>query len=240
MLQINPGFVAALVGLAQLRTQAGDRTAALTHLQRARELAPENIAVALEFAGMQANSGRRDDAVATINSALRKSPDNLNCLMKLGMIERARGNAAAAATHFRAASSAHPNHLLAYVRMAAEFRLGNPATAQELLRSVLASEPDHVEARAQVATQAQAAGDHETAYAQFLRAYELRPSSCWYGLAAASLSATVRSVAEAERLFARIEMEEIARPAAKMQRGNLYPEFGATARGRGAAAGCVQ
>ena len=94
------------MGLAKVRSQ--DSEAALAHLGRAVEIAPENARFAYVYAVGLNSAGQPQAAVSTLSAAHEQHPNDIQLMMTAAMFERDRGNYAAARSWAEKALTVNP------------------------------------------------------------------------------------------------------------------------------------
>jgi tetratricopeptide (TPR) repeat protein len=142
VLKSDPNHVIALTGLGQLSRQAGDASGALEYLQRAASLAPANLGVRSESAQLLRAMNRFDEARATYLTVLQSNPVNVGALTDLGLIERQRGDHAAALEYLEKALAINPQSVGLMTEVAATLRiLERTEEAEALYRRAVETDP---------------------------------------------------------------------------------------------------
>jgi len=86
-LRLHPRYLPALLDLAELRRRAGDLSAALALLARARAVAPSDAGVALRQGDALALAGEREAAVVAYREALALDPKRTEAAARLRALE---------------------------------------------------------------------------------------------------------------------------------------------------------
>lgn len=175
---LRPGDAAALNELgralnrAQQYDEAEDVFAGLLRRDPASPLARSGLAWTRHM------QGRVDDARAMVEAALVHGLDAAEGLTMLGLIEQSAGRFEAAIAAFERAIAARPSHAHAHLCLASLRRTGNPADRIATLERLRADGPDTSDQRATlgfaIAREHEKAGDHDSAFAEFRAANDLR------------------------------------------------------------------
>lgn len=108
-LRINPGFVPALLDLADIDRQWNDESDAETLLLEATRIAPADP-LALDALGLlRVRQGRRNDAVGLLIRAAARAPDNADAARLAAVAQTESGDKAAARLILTRALSRRPN-----------------------------------------------------------------------------------------------------------------------------------
>ncbi|MBA4394437.1 MAG: hypothetical protein C0407_12870, partial [Desulfobacca sp.] len=89
LLKENPDLGIAHAGLGSTLIAKGDYAGAVTHLNQAVELLPEEMDIRAQLGGAMYLTGNTPSAIQTLHTALDLSPENVNVLLKLIDIVRA-------------------------------------------------------------------------------------------------------------------------------------------------------
>jgi tetratricopeptide (TPR) repeat protein len=140
---LDPGSTRILVELAACRRHSGDGVGAIAALERATALDPGHAGASLALAAEYQKVWELEKAAALYETVLSREPSNVAALIGKGMVERKRGNAAAALDCFRIAGAAGGHQRTAIAAMLGELRMtGQYAEARELLSQLMQDAPD--------------------------------------------------------------------------------------------------
>jgi tetratricopeptide (TPR) repeat protein len=148
VLEERPTSYRALLNLGYLARQRGDTAAALDYFEAALAADPQQTHPKLEMALELRTLSRLDEAEALYLDLLKDRPTLVRALAGLGHIAQARGKPRLALRHYRAALAANPTRTDLKLEVAAQLRkLSRFREAEQIYRSVLVEEPDHVGAQ---------------------------------------------------------------------------------------------
>ena len=129
-----------LHGIALLRCNR--RGEARVALNRAAELAPQNVEAQCNLATLALEEGRADDAIERLRAALRRTPGHPAILHGLGTALMAAARVGQAREAFAMATHGAPEHPGLRLNLAAaELELGHPAQAETHVREALQLAP---------------------------------------------------------------------------------------------------
>ena len=135
----NPGSskIHNWLALTYIPMGAGAYADALQHLERARELAPGDIATLTNLAGIYQKSGRFDAAAEIYRDLLEQHGDSQMVLLNLGLAEIGRGDLTAARDALQRALSAGPGSIQLHNLLADVYRRSGmePKTIEQLQAS---------------------------------------------------------------------------------------------------------
>lgn len=146
----KPTHPQALLSLASLlRLQGATPDAVLKLLERASNVAPDDVEVALGMADAQMAFGLLKEADATLQKALKHKPRNPLLLQRSALVQHNRGDIDRAInTLFSLVEVDHGNAPNVYLRIAdLQMQLGKPALALQTLQKTLAQAPQLVPAQ---------------------------------------------------------------------------------------------
>ena len=154
----------AQIDLARAARRAGDRRAAVRHLEAALALTPDRRDLRIEMGYDLVELGRADDAQRLFQALEAETPGEPDVLIGLGRTARRRGDHAAALPLFQAAVAKAPKNLGGRLDVAyALLDLGQAADADQHFVEVLADHPSQVNALLGRARVARRAGDRAAA-----------------------------------------------------------------------------
>ena len=149
VLEKDPKSVQALLGLAELRAQAGgsaDEVAAL--ISKAIAANPKELTPRLALIGLYLKNQDTKKAINAANDGLSALPDNPELTHALGRAQQAAGDTEAALTTFNKLAQLQPGSPLPWIRIAeAQMQAKNNSAAMQSLKKVLTIKPDLVEAQ---------------------------------------------------------------------------------------------
>lgn len=161
----DAGLIAVLrdtyLQLARQHVDAGDEDAALPHLRRALELAPERVDVHYDLGRILAHGADPAQAEAHLQAAVALDPEHADAHLCLGELLARRGDVLTAREHFAVVRELaartldrHPASIEAWCQLGRARRgLDQPERALEAFAEALALDPRHPETlRARVAT----------------------------------------------------------------------------------------
>jgi tetratricopeptide (TPR) repeat protein len=137
---LAPRNARALLGLGRLARQRGERAGALAYWESAAAAEPANVAAQLEIATELTEQGQFDEARRRIAASLATNPANGWAWRKLGLLERRRGDRAAALDAFnRALAMAADGSLKAAAQLEIATELTEQGQFDEARRRIAAS-----------------------------------------------------------------------------------------------------
>ena len=149
VLEKDPKSVQALLGLAELRAQAGgsaDEVAAL--INKAIAANPKELTPRLALIGLYLKNQDTKKAIAAANDGLSALPDNPELTHALGRAQQAAGDTEAALTTFNKLAQLQPGSPLPWIRIAeVQMQAKNNSAAMQSLKKALTIKPDLVDAQ---------------------------------------------------------------------------------------------
>lgn len=144
VLDKQPAFPAALIGLGRLAQAAGDMAAAGQYAARAQQADPRNTDVLLFVADLQRSQKQFDAAMATLDSILQIAPEHRSAHIEKAYILIPQAKFDAAQKELDAAILSGPSGMLVlYTQALLDFTQGKDAAALESLQKVLRAAPEH-------------------------------------------------------------------------------------------------
>jgi tetratricopeptide (TPR) repeat protein len=175
-LQKRPDNAAAHLLAARIARAAKDFDAALSHLDRVIEIAPQRE-VFVEKARTLDQAGLRPQAREAWRAIYKIVPDNLEAAARLGRLAWEDGDHAAAVNFLeRAAAGAAPASVWFDLGLARQ-DLREYDKAVTAYRKAIEIKPDHAEAALNLGVVLQEMGDLDAAMHAYSQAYRLRPQS---------------------------------------------------------------
>lgn len=184
ILRRHPNEVNSLRLLGSIRLAQGDVDAAIEHLRRAVELAPDFTQAALDLARAHRRGGDLDQAVRCLQALCAKTAGNHEAWQLLGDALVERGDVLAGRDAFRRAVAADP-HRREIAAALRQFRQGRRQAAEQAFRDILKRRPEHVPALVGLANIALDANAVEDAERLLRHALSIAPNMdmVWRGLA---------------------------------------------------------
>ena len=175
---IQPDSVEARIRSGLILISGGKRDEGIEELERAIEMAPDNLAP--EYAILGAHMAAKEFAKA-LEVALRlqaKAPDDPAPFIAAGLAYLGLGEESNALTAFEAAMAINPDHIGA-IYAAAEIytRRGERETVRALYDGILAKNPDHLRTLLRLAALEQSGGGVDEARVLIERAMEANPGA---------------------------------------------------------------
>jgi predicted O-linked N-acetylglucosamine transferase (SPINDLY family) len=190
-----------LHGVALLRL--GRRREAQVALNRAAELAPDNVELQCNLASLAMADGRTGAAIERLHKALARTPGHPALLQALGTAYMSTGQHAQGRDAFALALKSMPQHPAIRLNLAgAEMELGRLAEAETLVRQVLQQAPDADVAHAMLGHLLHMQRRPREAAASLLRAGKLAPNNVQYMFQAALMLDEAEDLAGAHDAFA--------------------------------------
>lgn len=230
VLENDPGYAQALLGMAGVARQRQDKAATRTWLEKAVAANPEMPQPSFALADDHLAAGETAAALEVLTDLAGHQPDNPQVLARLGSVQERAGEPDAAVATYRrlleVSGSADARLLLARAELAA----GDAAAARRDLEAALEARPDHlptVEALFRLVSQAE--GPQETlAYAERLR--QRYPGTSWGAKVVGDLH---RAAGRTEEALAAYEEGWAERPTAALAIALFHGRY---AQGEGEAA----
>lgn len=165
VLDFDPGYLPAIVELAELYRATGHEEAALARYREAIALAPEDASLHYRLGFYLYTLRRPAEAEAAYLQALQIDPQLVPAYNNLAAACLARGDLPAALAHYRKALEIEPGHVEIRFNLAqVALKMGDPVSAASAFQEVLAREPGHLEANLALASLLlEYRGDMETA-----------------------------------------------------------------------------
>ncbi|WP_233843357.1 tetratricopeptide repeat protein [Dyella sp. 2HG41-7] len=189
-----------LHGLALLRL--GHRREAQVAMNRAAELAPDNIELQCNLANLAMSEGRAGAAIERMQRALMKTPGHPALLQTLGGAYMSAGQRIQARDAFASALQRVPQHPAIRLNLAAvEIELGHFTEAEALLRQVLQQTPNSDLAHAMLGHLLYMQRRPKEAAASLLQAGQLAPNNVQHVFQAALMMAEMNDLSAAQEGF---------------------------------------
>jgi len=190
-----------LHGVALLRL--GRRREAQVALNRAAELAPDNVELQCNLASLAMADGRTGAAIERLQKALARTPGHPALLQALGTAYMSTGQHMQGRDAFAQALKSMPQHPAIRLHLAAaEMELGHLAEAETLVRQVLQQAPDADVAHAMLGHLLHMQRRPQEAAASLLRAGKLAPTNVQHLFQAALMLDEAGDLAGAHDAFA--------------------------------------
>ena len=168
-----------LHGVALL--QLNRRDDAATVLQRAAQLAPENVEIQCNLASLELQNNDANGAIERLRAALRHHPSHPLILFGLGNVLMAEARYGQARESFAMATHRAPDHPGLRLNLAAaELALGNPAQAEVHIGEALQLAPGYDAAYALHGHALEALGQPHKAILAWQQAQQLQPRNPQY------------------------------------------------------------
>ena len=149
VLEATPTDAAAWSNRGNVRLMLGDAEGAITDQTRAMEIDPSHLDPHLNRGTAEEALGRWQDAAADYRWILARDPQESAALYNMGNVQGSLGDWQKARTCFYDAAEARPGMAMARSSAAlAAFQLGDAATAERELRSLIRRHPLFADARA--------------------------------------------------------------------------------------------
>ncbi|NNF65899.1 MAG: tetratricopeptide repeat protein [Gammaproteobacteria bacterium] len=163
--------------LAAVHRNRDDHVNELVALERASELASDDVSILIARSNAEAANSFTERAIETLQEATRLSPRNPRLLNNLGALYLRRNNLDAALAVLQQAIEITPDYATALSNLAiVQHRLGKLDAARSSAERALKSAPDNIDARCELATILMAQGDLAGADAGFSAALRLASS----------------------------------------------------------------
>lgn len=169
-LKVNPDDLDALEAIARLEAEHKDFPKAIAVYRRIVAARPQDVTVWIQLARLLGWNHQYDDSIHAYQAALALVPGDPETLEGLAAVEEWSGKLADAAAIYGQLASAHPDDAT-YVYQAARLEAANhqyPA-ARDRLATVLALDPEQLDARLLLAQLELNAGQYMSALRQFER-----------------------------------------------------------------------
>ncbi len=227
-LETNEAHFPSRVEIVRARIQAGDMAGAKTQLDRLRKQAPTHLSTVFLQSQMAYYDKEFAKAKELTQAILRVQPENVGALQMMSAVEWEAGNLVLAARPLETALKIDPELAEARTNLAFIYlRLGQPATAMDYLRPLLAGRSASSRALSAAAQASMQLNRLDEAEALYARAAEASPDD---GQTRTALALTRLAKGEASQAFAQLEtlatksqeaFADAALISARMRRGEL-------------------
>ena len=174
-IRLKPNFTAAHLHLGLALRAARDANA-LTELEQAHELAPQNEQVTLELAKTLTLAGRDDQAIPLLEHALEQTPKSNVLAYQLGIAYQNTGRSKEALPLLRKAAAAEPRNSEVLTNLGLALCQAQQAKdAVPVLQKAIALSPKNLSARQNLAAAYVSLGQHEDAIDALRAALKLAP-----------------------------------------------------------------
>jgi tetratricopeptide (TPR) repeat protein len=174
---LDSGSARVLVELAACHRHNGDGALAVAMLERAVAREPGNVGASLALAADYQKVWELEKAAALYEAVLSREPANVAALVGKGIVERKRGNAAAALDCLKNTGATGANQRAAIAAMLGELRTTKQyAKARELLAQLMQDAPNDCGYLFQLAKVEHAAGELEQSSSCLAEVIEREPA----------------------------------------------------------------
>ena len=171
-----PSYAFGWTMLGAVCARMGQDENALTHMQRAASLSPDNPDVHSNLGNQLQRLGRLEEAEACLLRALQIKPDHAEAHNILGIVCQRAGRLAQAETRFLRALQISPDYVEAYNNLGVTLKdLNRLDEAEASCRRALHDRPDFVEAHGNLGAILMRSGRLNEAESSFRRALQLKP-----------------------------------------------------------------
>ena len=171
-----PSYAFGWTMLGAVCARMGQDENALTHMQRAASLSPDNPDVHSNLGNQLQRLGRLEEAEACLLRALQIKPDHAEAHNILGIVCQRAGRLAQAETRFLRALQINPDYVEAYNNLGVTLKdLNRLDEAEASCRRALHDRPDFVEAHGNLGAILMRSGRLNEAEFSFRRALQLKP-----------------------------------------------------------------
>jgi tetratricopeptide (TPR) repeat protein len=217
----------ALLGLAQIVRQRGDRAQSVVYCEAAAGADASNLGLKFELSAEFMELGRYGDAERIIDTVLAIDPKNAQGLMQAGQLARRHGDRRAALSAFTRLAAHTMHYIQAHVEAAIEQRtLGRPKESEQLLEHALGIDSNHQGALLALAEHALLASNVEKSMELCRRALDLFPASVPAALLASRAAFELGQRRIAHDLLDRAEERCGLLPELAGRRAELYRQAG--------------
>ncbi len=172
----HPDDLTLYGALARGRRERGDREGEVAIYREILGAHASHHATLLAKADAELALGRSEDARATLEEVEREHPRDIRTLLRLGFLDFEQNRFDEAAARFRRALEQQPDQdEVAYFLAVSLRRGGQDEEAAAILRQIGPDHPRFADARTQLASQAEKAGDFEAAMAHVEQARRVAP-----------------------------------------------------------------
>jgi protein O-GlcNAc transferase len=225
-IRLKVNFAAAHLHLGLAMRAAGDANA-LSELEKARELAPQNEQITLELAKSLTLAGKDGQAIPLLQHSLELAPKSNALAYQLGIAYQNTGRAKDALSLLRRAAAAEPRNSEVLTNLGLALCQAQQAKdAVPVLQKAIALAPKNLSARQNLAAAYVSLGQHDDAIATLRAALKLAPNDprLHYNLGVAfkmqdNASQAIPELQAAERL-------DPSQPEAPYALGMLYSQTG--------------
>ena len=175
--KVNPDDLDALEAIARIEAEGKDFAQAIAAYRRVVAARPQDCAARLQLARLLGWNHQYEDSIRAYQAAIALGPSDPEAMEGLAAVEEWAGKIADAAAIYGQLASAHPDDAT-YVYQAARLEAANhqyPA-ARDRLATVLALDPEQLDARLLLAQLEIEAGQYTSAIRQFERVLLRRPA----------------------------------------------------------------
>lgn len=179
--KLEPGDANALVNLARLSLLDNDNAAYLANLNKAVDLAPDNIDLRRELAEALAQAKQNAKAKAQYQELVKRRPDDQNLrLIYIGFLDKI-GDKNGLVEQYGVMAGLDPNNkVLPYNIGVIHFEKKDWNKAAEAFQKVLALDPKDLEAREYLLVTYQRKGQRADILREAMELYKLQPSKTVY------------------------------------------------------------
>jgi len=178
MIARYPGFALGWKILGTILQQTGQAAAALPAMQKAAELAPDDVEAHYNLGVILQAFGRHDEAAASLRRALQRRPDLAEGHYNLGTSLQALGRLDDAVACYERALAQKPGYVQAHNNLGlARHAQGRLYDAEACYRAAIAAQPDFAAAHINLGSALQDLGRIEDAVASFRQALAFEPGS---------------------------------------------------------------
>jgi tetratricopeptide (TPR) repeat protein len=176
MLELDPRFVPAHMGLGFALAELGDFERAIGHYQKVLQADPSNLDARLDLAQALAAAGRSAEAISQYREVLRLDTNSLQAFFNLGCIFAHAGQLDDAITNFRRALQISPDVAMIHNHLGKALAAkGLTSEAIEQLNEALRLDPNLDLAHANLADLLVSQGNFEAADPHYRLALKSRP-----------------------------------------------------------------
>ena len=147
VLEKDPKFVVAMLGMAQLEAGSGNESQSLVWLEKAKSASPDALGPRLNIAAHYLRTRNYAKALAELTEAQRSHPEDPEVLDLLGQAQWADGQKSQAVLTYKKLASVYPTSPVAYYRLAlAQANTEDNSGAAESFKKAVQLKPDYEEA----------------------------------------------------------------------------------------------
>ncbi|MBT8136221.1 MAG: sulfotransferase [Gammaproteobacteria bacterium] len=213
--------------LAAVHRYRSDHLNEMAALERATELAPDDIAALIARANAEAANDLLDRALQTLRTAARKAPRNARVANNLGALYLRRNNLPAATAELHRALKISPEYAIAASNLAtAQHRSGHLDAARQTAERALQLAPGNADARRELASVLMAQGDLAGAESAVKAGLERQPADQGLLAALAELRDRQGRAEEGMQLIADVVASDQATPDIRLAGATLAKRIG--------------